>query len=105
MGRRMGAGGSHSVTSIYPPDEKHLQRQLETPNDFILAVRAWSPHSLPKLNVELTLKLTEESPHSDDAARFVRGASSGAFKAGKHPPSSPERAPAGAAGHVKNAAA
>lgn len=35
---------------------------------------------------------TEESPHNDDAARFVRGASSGAFKAGKHPPSSRQRA-------------
>lgn len=34
----------------------------------------------------------QESPQIDDAARFVRGASSGAFKAGKHPPSSSQRA-------------
>ncbi|KAK9513371.1 hypothetical protein VZT92_026908 [Zoarces viviparus] len=34
------------------------------------------------------MKLLQESPRVDDAARFVRGAGSGAFKAGKHPPSS-----------------
>lgn len=40
----------------------------------------------------VSVQLTEESPHNDDAARSVRGASSGAFKAGKHPPSSRQRA-------------
>lgn len=40
----------------------------------------------------VSVQLTEESPHNDDAARFVRGASSGAFKAGKHPPSFRQRA-------------
>lgn len=40
----------------------------------------------------VSVQHTEESPYNDDAARFVRGASSGAFKAGKHPPSSRQRA-------------
>lgn len=53
--RRMGAGGSNSVTSIYPPDEKHLQRQLETPNG--VGGNGWTPLSVNWVPVQKHLAL------------------------------------------------
>lgn len=51
----MGAGGSNSVTSIYPPDEKHLQRQLETPNG--ADGKGWTPLSVDLVPVQKHLAL------------------------------------------------
>lgn len=56
----MGAGGSNCVTSIYPPDEKHLQRQLETPNG--ADGNGWTPVSVNWVPVQkhLALRLTDK---------------------------------------------
>lgn len=51
----MGAGGSNSVTSIYSPDEKHLQRQLETPNG--ADGKGWTPLSVDLVPVQKHLAL------------------------------------------------